>query len=390
MSSQEPEGPDERVVTEPVTEVNAPSDTPTRSSDESPTESPAHTSTPSPEPSAAASPDVAATPQPDDAATPSAPYPAAEPPASTAALPPGDTATPPEEADTVLPESTSHRKDSDSDGSSFWKELPFLVLIALVLALLIKTFLVQAFYIPSASMEPTLQGGGAFANAAATGKHPFDRVLVNKLVYDFRDPHRGEIVVFKKPPGWPNESTFTTPSNPVTRFFHDVGSAVGIAPSGGSDFIKRVIGVGGDTIACKNDALSVDGHVLNEPYLYPGSHHCSMNGFEGKMEVVPKGDLFVMGDHRDDSSDSRSYGFVPIKDVIGRAFVVIWPISDWKTLPIPSTFKQVGLAAMNSPVGPFLAGGSVVTPIGLMRRRRRARRAGRAADAGATYAAGDG
>jgi signal peptidase I len=277
---------------------------------------------------------------------------------------------------------TEEHPETDPDPSpparlehgSFWRELPFLVLIALVLALLIKTFLVQAFYIPSASMENTLQGGSAFANAAATGKHPFDRVLVNKLVYDFRSPHRGEIVVFKKPPGWPNESNFTTPGNPVLRFFHDIGSAIGIAPSGGSDFIKRVIGVGGDTVACNNDVLSVNGVVLHEPYLYPGSHPCDAGNFDNMTKVVPKGDLFVMGDHRDDSDDSRVNGFVPVKDVIGRAFVVIWPISDWKTLPIPSTFKQAGLAAAGSPVTPMLGGAVLVMPLALLGRRRHRRR----------------
>jgi signal peptidase I len=283
-----------------------------------------------------------------------------------------DAGTPNEGEPTPRSTPTRHNKP-DSDGGSFWKELPFLVLIALVLALLIKTFLVQAFYIPSASMEPTLQGDGDFPNAAATGKHPFDRVLVNKLVYDFRDPHRGEIIVFKKPPGWPNESTFTTPSNPVARFFHDVGSAIGIAPSGGSDFIKRVIGVGGDTVACKNDVLSVNGHPLHETYLYPGSNPCASGGFDGETRVVPKGDLFVMGDHRNDSDDSRVNGYVPVKDVIGKAFVVIWPISDWKTLGVPSMFKQVGLAAMGTPPGPFVAGAMLVAPVGLLRHRRRRR-----------------
>jgi signal peptidase I len=106
-----------------------------------------------------------------------------------------------------------------------------------------------------------------------------------------------------------------------------------------------------------------------------------MGNFEGHTVVVPKGDLFVMGDHRDDSDDSRVNGFVPVKDVIGRAFVVIWPISDWKTLGVPSTFKQAGLAALGTPAGPFVAGAAFVTPIGVVRRRRRARRA---------YAAGNG
>jgi signal peptidase I len=278
------------------------------------------------------------------------------------------------ESDGAPPDGAATRNRESDHHGSFWRELPFLILIALVLALLIKTFLVQAFYIPSASMENTLQGGGAFANSADTGKHPYDRVLVNKLVYDFRDPHRGEIVVFKKPPGWPKETDFSNPSNPVLRFFHGIGAAIGIAPSGGSDFIKRVIAVGGDKIACKNDVLSVNGRVLHEPYLYPGSHPCSGGAFDNTTKVVPKGALFVMGDHRDDSDDSRVHGFVPVSDVIGRAFVVIWPISDWKTLPVPSTFKQVGLAAANLPGAPLLGGAALVVPVALARARRRRRR----------------
>src|SRR3954454_9820102 len=151
---------------------------------------------------------------------------------------------------------------------SFWRELPFLIVIALVLALLIKTFLVQAFNIPSASMENTLQGGNP-SGSGSSSSHPYDRVLVNKLAYDFRDPHRGEIVVFSRPPGWPNESTISAPSNPVSHLLHSVGSVIGLAPSTDSDFIKRVIGVGGDTVACKQDVLYVNGHRLVEPYLYP-------------------------------------------------------------------------------------------------------------------------
>jgi len=225
--------------------------------------------------------------------------------------------------------------------SPFWRELPFLIVIALVLALLIKTFLVQAFYIPSASMENTLQGG-------PPGSHTYDRVLVNKLVYDFRSPHRGEVIVFKRPPGWPNESTLSTPSNPISRLFHDIGSVIGLAPSTDSDFIKRVIGVGGDTVACKQDVLYVNGHRLVEPYLYPKSNQCSGDSFNGRTVHVPPGHVFVMGDHRDDSEDSRVHGPVPNSDVIGRAFVVIWPASDWKTLGIPATFGQAGLAMSSS------------------------------------------
>jgi signal peptidase I len=276
--------------------------------------------------------------------------------------------------------------EPEKSGSAFWKELPFLVIIALVLALLLKTFLVQAFYIPSASMEDTLQGGPEFPGGPTSG-HPYDRVLVNKLVYDFRSPRRGEIVVFKRPPGWPNESDYTAPSNPVLRVFHDIGSDIGVAPSGGSDFIKRVIGVGGDHVACcnANNQITVNGHALTEPYidLSTATNGQHANAYTSFSTVVPKGDLFVMGDHRDDSADSRVNGVVPIKDVLGRAFVVIWPIHDWKTLPVPSTFKQPGLSASGSDALAMLGGAAIVAPVATLRRRRRNKRRRR------TYASGD-
>jgi signal peptidase I len=287
----------------------------------------------------------------------------------------------------VADTATSQQVDQPkSAGRSFWRELPFLIIIAVVLALLIKTFLVQAFYIPSASMENTLQGGPEFPGGP-TGGHPYDRVMVNKLVYDFRSPHRGEIVVFKKPPGWPNEAGDSTPSNPVLRLIHDAGSAIGVAPSGSSDFIKRVIGVAGDHVVCCNGAhqVMVNGHPLAEPYidLTTGSPDQRQQAYTSFDQTVPKGDLFVMGDHRDDSADSRVNGFVPVSDVVGRAAVVIWPIADWKTLGVPSTFRQTGLSASGSGALPFAGGALAVTPIAAMRgRRRRKRRRG-------TYPAGD-
>jgi signal peptidase I len=249
-------------------------------------------------------------------------------------------------------------------GGSFWKELPFLILIALVLALLIKTFLVQAFYIPSGSMENTLHVG--------------DRVLVNKLIYRIRDIHRGEIVVFKGPESWQDSPEFTStpPSNPVARFFHDIGSALGVAAPSSKDFIKRVIGVAGDHVVCcdPKGRITVNDHPLTEPYLYPGARPSTTN-FD---ITVPKGRLWVMGDHRDASADSRSHlsdgdsGTIPTGNVIGRAFIRVWPPSDWGTLPVPSTFHQDGLAAALGP--PLALGFAGAVPVTLLRRRVRTRR----------------
>jgi signal peptidase I len=232
------------------------------------------------------------------------------------------------------PKPKKHRR------GSFLKELPFLILIALVLALLIKTFLVQAFYIPSGSMENTLQGG-------PPDKH-YDRVLVNKLVFRIRDPHRGEIIVFKGPASWQDTPEFTgsTPSNPIAHFFHDIGAALGVAAPSSKDFIKRVIGVGGDHVVCcdSEGRITVNGHPLDEPYLYPGAKPS-----EQPFDVtVPPHRLWVMGDHRNESADSRSHeadhsGTIATSDVIGRAFVKVWPPSRWGILGVPKTFGQPGL-----------------------------------------------
>jgi signal peptidase I len=281
------------------------------------------------------------------------------------------------ETENEAPPPARHAKaPKPKSGGSFLRELPILVAVALLLALLIKTFLVQAFYIPSASMENTLQGGVAPNGVSvATAAHPFDRVLVNKLVYRFRSPHRGEIVVFRQPPGWPNENAFTTSSNPVARFVHNVGSAIGIAPSGGSDFIKRVIGVAGDHVVCCNakHQITVNGKALDEPYIdLEGASPA--DAYRPFNITVPKGDLWVMGDHRNDSDDSRVNGPVPTSYVVGRAFLVIWPIKDWKHLPVPTTFDQSGLKAAGLTAVPYAAGGVAVLPLAWWRRRRHHRR----------------
>ena len=236
------------------------------------------------------------------------------------------------------------------------------MLVALVLALLIKTFLVQAFFIPSGSMERTLHGCPGCRG---------DRVLVNKLVYRARDPHRGEIVVFKGPPSWQPEFAQQPPSNAVRRLLHDVGSALGVAAPSNKDFVKRVIGIGGDHVVCCDQAgrITVNGRALDEPYLFPGAHP-SDQSFD---VVVPTGRLWVMGDHRNDSADSRAHqtdhlGTIPANDVIGRAFVRVWPPGRWGLLKVPKTFHQQGLASLGLPALGLVSAG--------LRRRSRSRRRG--------------
>jgi len=244
----------------------------------------------------------------------------------------------------------------------FLVELPFLVVFALVLAFLIKTFLVQAFYIPSGSMQNTLQPG--------------DRVLVNRAAQWLGGtPSRGEVVVFKDPGNWLEDEGTTTSSN----WLKSTLTWVGLLPADDGDLIKRVIGVGGDHVVCCNaqGQITVNGVALTETaYLYPGDSPNS--GYLKPFDVtVPQGYLWVMGDHRSVSLDSRYHqdqkyaGMVPVGNVVGRADVVVWPISHWATLPIPNTFKQVGLSALGVP-GAIPAAAFVGTvPLALGRRKRR-------------------
>nr|WP_100836201.1 signal peptidase I [Kitasatospora fiedleri] len=247
---------------------------------------------------------------------------------------------------------------------SFWKELPILIGIALILALVIKTFFVQAFSIPSGSMENTLQVG--------------DRVLVDKLTPWFgSEPERGEVVVFKDPGGWLNDEPTQRSDNSFVRGVQDVFSFIGLMPSSDEkDLIKRVIAVGGDTVECQGSGpVKVNGIALDEPYIFPGNTPCGEKPF-GPVNV-PKGRLWVMGDHRGNSLDSRYHmdqpggGTVPVDNVVGRAFVVAWPIGDWATLPVPDTFDQKGLAAAG-PLAPTMAGTALAAPaVWWVRRRRR-------------------
>ncbi|NYI08408.1 signal peptidase I [Allostreptomyces psammosilenae] len=212
---------------------------------------------------------------------------------------------------------------------SFWVELPFLVVIALALALVIKTFLVQAFVIPSASMEDTLQIE--------------DRVLVDKLTPWFgSEPERGEVVVFRDPGQWLGPAPAAS-DNPVVRFF----TFIGLMPDANEqNLIKRVIGVGGDTIECQGTGpVMVNGEPLDEPYLKPGVTPCGDRSF-GPV-TVPEGSIWVMGDNRSNSEDSRYHqnengGFVPVDDVVGRALVIAWPVGHWDYLEVPETYAQFG------------------------------------------------
>ncbi|MFI8325364.1 signal peptidase I [Streptomyces sp. NPDC085529] len=250
---------------------------------------------------------------------------------------------------------------------SFWKELPLLIGIALILALLIKTFLVQAFSIPSESMMNTLKKG--------------DRVLVDKLTPWFgSEPERGEVVVFHDPGGW-LETAETPKPNAVQKFL----SFIGLMPSAEEkDLIKRVIAVGGDTVSCKEGGKVVlNGKELDESaYLYPGSVPCQ-DSF-GPVKV-PQDRIWVMGDNRQNSLDSRFHqelpggGTIANDQVVGRAVVVAWPVTRWATLPVPDVFDQPGLnpaaalpAAAATPA--TAAGFAVALPLVLWRRKRRATR----------------
>ena len=258
-----------------------------------------------------------------------------------------------------------------------WRELPFLVVLAVVLALVIKAFLLQAFSIPSGSMQHTLEIG--------------DRVLVNKLVYDVRDIHRGEVVVFNGIDDWAPEGDVSPPTTFLGKALRTVGGAVGITSAGEKDYIKRVIGLPGDRVMC----CSPDGHVvvtpaggkpveLLEPYLLDASAEQDplkwfCQGGLSKAQcppsaegiLVPEGRLWVMGDHRGQSADSRSHvddqhqGTIPIDRVVGRAFLVVYPVSRADVLTVPSTFTQ----ALAAPGAMYVLGGVGALPVVLLRRR---------------------
>jgi len=206
----------------------------------------------------------------------------------------------------VIDEQTQRR-------STFWRELPILLGVAIVVAILVRAFILQSFYIPSESMEHTLNIN--------------DRVLVNKLVYDFRDPRRGEIIVFNSPDSWRGDPSET-------------------------DFIKRVIGVGGDHLVCcdPQHRLEINGHPLDEPYLNQDGGAGLPSSPDAFDITVPAGRLWVMGDNRFHSGDSREQyihthdvvvSTISVKAVVGRAFVIFWPFGRAGWLSVPKSFDSI-------------------------------------------------
>ena len=200
---------------------------------------------------------------------------------------------------------------------SFWRELPILLGVAILVAVLVRAFVLQTFYIPSPSMEHTLD--------------IWDRVLVNKLVYDFRDPKRGEIVVFKAPQDWQTGTE-------------------------GEDFIKRIIAVPGDHVVCcdQQHRLVINGHSLDEPYIHRDENGIQDQAADGPFDItVPKDRLWVMGDHRAASGDSLEHyketedeqeATIPEDSVVGRAFTVFWPVGRATWLSVPSGYDQIPAA----------------------------------------------
>src|SRR5215469_5392180 len=234
----------------------------------------------------------------------------------------------------------------------FWRDLVVIVVAALALTILLKAFVVEVFSIPSGSMENTLLPG--------------DRVLVSKIVYRFRDVARGDVVVFSGQGSWGPDAP-PPPGNPFLRLWDDLTNLVGVTAPG-TDYIKRVIGIPGDHVVCcdARGRITVNGVPLNEQsYIYTGNPPSTIRF----SITVPPGRLWVMGDHRSVSFDSRGHqqdpgnGTIPEDRVVGRAFVIVAPVSRWGVLPIPATFQQPALtrsaasAARPGPAGlPVLSG----------------------------------
>jgi signal peptidase I len=262
------------------------------------------------------------------------------------------------------------RKRGEAKKGSLLRELPVLLLIAFVLALVVKTFFVQAFFIPSGSMEQTLHGC-----TGCTG----DRVLVNKVPYWFGEPEPGEIVVFKGPDTWTPEVSVAEPTNWFSGAMLWLGRTVGVAPPSEDDFVKRVIATAGQTVQCcdAEGRVTVDGKPLDEPYIFENTP-IEQRAF-GPV-TVPEGRLWVMGDHRSASADSKAHigdrygGTIGVDDVIGKAAVIVWPVSRFELLDSPDIQGTDNEAmALGASAAPMVIGLAGAVPVVAWRRRRASR-----------------
>lgn len=209
---------------------------------------------------------------------------------------------------------------------SVLREFPILVIVALAVSLIIKTFLVQFFYIPSGSMENTLQIN--------------DRVAVNKLPFISKSIDRGDVVVFRDPANWLPEQ-YAQNQNKVVAKIKDGLVLVGVLPNPAKQYlVKRVIGVAGDNVVGKDGIVTINGKPTDEPYIFAGNKASELDF----NITVPAGKIWVMGDHRGSSADSRYHqddvnnGFVPLSKVTGQVFAIIWPV------------KNFGLVSSHNPI----------------------------------------
>jgi len=249
------------------------------------------------------------------------------------------------------PQSRATKRRGSGREASVLREVAIIIMVALVLSVLVRSFVAQAFFIPSASMENTLQVQ--------------DRILVSKLSTEISGVHRGEIVVFVDPGGWLPEAVPPTGATGVVR---RLLMWVGLLPSDtGEDLVKRTIAVAGDHIVCcdSHSRIVLNGIPLVESYIKPG------NGTDQvRFDLtVPAGRVFVMGDNRADSEDSRfhldvAWGTIPVSHVVGRVVGVMWPSSSWSGAPIPAIFENPALDAAPSARPSVDTGGDSARPAG--------------------------
>ncbi|MEJ7707482.1 MAG: signal peptidase I [Nocardioidaceae bacterium] len=237
-----------------------------------------------------------------------------------------------------------------------WQEMILLVATAIVLALVIKTFLLQAFYIPSVSMRTTLEVD--------------DRILVEKVSDWFGDVERGDMVVFDDPAQWLGPGGGQEPGNALTKTL----SVIGLYPTGGH-LVKRVIGIGGDTVACVEGTVEVNGVALDESDYVTLPRQACADTFNVK---VPADHIWVMGDNREQSGDSRAHlgdpggGFIPVDDIVGKVFVTVWPLDRWQFFDRPETLDNAAQTSAVLLLDSAPLGMAVLAPI-VIRRRRRSR-----------------